>query len=282
MRRPNADRLLRRIRGINGWFWPAAGYLLCWLDEIQKNLGIRGNIFEIGAYHGKSAALLAHLLVRPHESLGVCDLFGDPDPGSNGVVGFRAAFERNMRRFTAAPDEIRIVQRDAADLTVQDTGAPCRIFHIDGGHSAEHVYDDLHTADRSLHPQGIVVLDDFHNFAWPGVAEGFFRFMADRPGVFAPVAAGFNKGILIRPDARDVYLRTLDDPAERWRAMPRGPFDVKTIELCGVETRLFHAPSVRSPDLQRSILTLIHQHHPRWADVIARWTRFHRRRPGIA
>ncbi len=226
--------------------------------------------------------MLAHLLVRPEESLGVCDLFGDPDSRSNGGVGFRAAFERNMRRFTPAPDEIRIVQKDAADLTVQDTPAPCRMFHIDGGHSARHVYRDLHTADRALHPAGIVVLDDFHNFAWPGVAEGFFRFMADRPGVFAPLVAGFNKGILTRPDARDVYLRTLDDPQECWRAMPRGPFDVKTIELCGVETRLFHAPSVRSPDLPRSILTLIHQHHPRWADAMARWTRFHRRTPGAA
>ncbi|MCP4247539.1 MAG: hypothetical protein GY778_10865, partial [bacterium] len=42
-----ARRYVKRIRRIQGWFWPAAGYLFAMLDEIQKSSGITaGNLFE--------------------------------------------------------------------------------------------------------------------------------------------------------------------------------------------------------------------------------------------
>ncbi len=265
---------MRLIRAIDGWFWPAAAYLFALLDEIQKDRGIRGDIFEIGAYHGKSAAFLAAMLDPATERLGVCDLFGAAPDGSNGR-GFRSTFEANIRALFPDPHFLKVHGKDAAELGVSDTSDRCRIFHIDGGHDANDVFHDLVTASAAVHPEGVVVLDDFHNFAWPGVAEGFFRFMRDRPGEFVPLAVGFNKGVLTRPAARSLYEPAFRHPERSWRVIPRGPYSLKTIELCGVETFVFFTPSYRSPDLRRTVLSALHQHRPRFADALVRFIGYH-------
>lgn len=276
MRFETAHAIIRRIRRVEGWFWPAAGYLFALLDEVQKNRGIEGNIFEIGTYHGKCARLLCELLRHETESLGVCDLFGvGPDAGT---PGFRADFERTLGGHPNAGRCLRVFQKDSAKLSPDDTTTNCRFFHIDGGHSAADVFGDLVVASRAVTRDGVVVLDDFHNFAWPGVAEGFFRFMRDRPGEFVPLAVGFNKGVLVRPGADEFYREPLMDPAQCWAAIPRGPFSVKTIEFCGVETVLFHVPSYRSPDFRRAVLSMVHQHRPRFAETLGRMLRYHRLR----
>ncbi|MCZ6816321.1 MAG: class I SAM-dependent methyltransferase [Planctomycetota bacterium] len=272
----SACEIIRRTRKIEGWFWPAAAHLFALLDEIQKSVGIEGNIFEIGAYHGKSAVLLCAMLRGNAESLGVCDRFGCSS--DRNVAGFRPQFDRTMRNHSSAGSCLRVLQKDSADLTPEETTTNCRFFHIDGGHGGREVYDDLVVASKAVGPNGLVVLDDFHNSAWPGVAEGFFRFMHERPGEFVPLAVGFNKGVLTRPSAHGLYRRFLNDPARCWAAIPRGPFSVKTIEFCGVDTVLFHTPSHRSPDLRRSILSIVHQHRPRFADALGRVLRYHRSR----
>lgn len=271
-----ANTCIRKIRAIDGWFWPSAGYLFALLDEIQKAACVTGPIFEIGAYHGKSAVLLAHMLDSRTETLGVCDTFGATGVASGSPdAGFLDRFERNMREYGPAGVRVRVHRKNAADLTVRDTSSDCRFFHIDGGHSAADVVRDLGIAADALQPDGVVVLDDFHNFAWPGVAEGFFRFMNDRPGVFEPLVMGFNKGVLVRPDARGLYQPAFEDPERCWRAIPRGPFALKTVELCGVDAFLFHTPSYRSPDPRRTIFTTLYQHRPRLADALVRCVGYH-------
>jgi hypothetical protein len=41
-----------------------------------------------------------------------------------------------------------------------------------------HAFNDLSLAQEILAPGGIVALDDFMRTFWPGVTEGFYRFMA--------------------------------------------------------------------------------------------------------
>lgn len=276
---------------MEGWFWPAAAYLIAWLDQRQRLAGVTGDIFEIGAYHGRSAALLASLL-REGELLGVCDLFGlearaderptlvnyaDAPTSSGAARGFLPAFLDNMQRF-APPgfgERIRILRGSSAALTLDDTGMRCRLVHIDGGHEAADVYADLAVADRALIDDGVVALDDFHNFAWPGVAEGFFKFMHERPGRFAPLAIGFNKGLVCRPAAHAAWNARFIDEANPWSYLPRGPFSLKTVAFHGFETFVFHAPARRSPDVQRTLLTTLHQHKPRLADRIANMLNYH-------
>ncbi len=285
------DRYVRQMPAMEGWFWPAAAYLIAWIDHRQGLAGQRGDIFEIGTYHGRSAALLASLL-REGEQLGVCDLFGlvavslerptivnnaGAPPACGATRGFLPTFVENMSRFApdGFADRIRIFRGSSAALTVDDTGTRSRIVHIDGGHEAADVHADLAVADRALLDDGIVVLDDFHNFAWPGVAEGFFRFMHEHPGRFAPLAIGFNKGLVCRPSAHALWRARFTDEIAPWTYLPRGPFSLKTVAFHRFETFVFHAPARRSPDVQRTLLTTLHQHRPRLADRLASMLNYH-------
>jgi len=284
------DQYVRKMTAMEGWFWPAAAYVFAWIDHRQKQAGLVGNLFEIGVYHGKSAALLAAFL-RDGERLGVCDLFGfeavpgdrplqigeggSPGSSNGAAAGFLTIFLDNLRRFGPSSATVRVFRGSSVGLTPEDTGSGCRLIHIDGGHEAADVRADLAVADRALHDHGVVILDDFHNFAWPGVAEGFFDFMRAHPGRFVPLAMGFNKGILCRPAAHAVWRARFIDDGGVWSYLPRGPFDLKTVELCGSETYVFHAPSRRSPDVRRTILSTLHQHRPRLADRIADMLNYH-------
>ena len=285
------DDYVRRMTAMDGWFWPAAAYLFAWIDERQRRAGVVGDIFEIGVYHGKSAALLAAFL-RNGERLGVCDLFGAvatpgvrpnkvAGPGYQGhspngsPLGFQATFLDNMRQYAPSDAPVDVYRGSSAGLSIEDTGANCRIVHIDGGHESADVRADLAVSDRALTADGVVVLDDFHNFAWPGVSEGYFQFMHECPGRFAPLAIGFNKGILCRPAAHADWRRRFTTEPDIWSWLPRGPFDLKTTAFCGHDTYIFNAPSRRSPDMRRTLLTTLHQHRPRFADRIADMLNYH-------
>jgi len=47
----------------------------------------------------------------------------------------------------------------------------------DAGHTIQHACNDLHLVQEVLVPGGIVALDDHMSVHWPGVTEGFYRFM---------------------------------------------------------------------------------------------------------
>ncbi len=196
MKKSEADAYLRATRAVEGWFFPIDAYLFAVIDEAQKGAGITGNLFEIGVHHGKTAIFLARML-RDNELLGVCDVFGQQELNRDrSGEGSRELFEQNMR---ALGGPARVFAKLSSELTADDTTADCRFFHIDGGHRPEDVVADLETASRALHANGVVALDDFFNPSWPGVGEGFYRFIAAHPDVFAPILIGGNKVFFARP-----------------------------------------------------------------------------------
>ncbi|HUN80328.1 MAG TPA: class I SAM-dependent methyltransferase [Phycisphaerae bacterium] len=262
------------MRRVRGWFWPAAAHLFGMLDEIQKTAGVRGQLFEIGTFHGKSTILLAGMLEPGSEKLGVCDCFGVDEAGSRGG-GFFDEFARNVQSHSDRWELIRTFAKPSTRLSVEDTTNDCRFFHIDGDHAAETVCNDLHVAANAVNERGVAVLDDIYNFAWPGVAEGFFRFMRERPGAFVPLCMGFNKLVLCRGPARAMYAEWLTNADRCWEFIPRGPVSLKTVDLCGSETFVFHIPSRKSPDPMRTVLSVLHQHMPGWAEVASRLVGYH-------
>ena len=56
---------------------------------------------------------------------------------------------------------------------------PHRIIHIDGSHQYEIVRNDLQNALNLLSPDGVIILDDYSNLAYPGVALAFWEFHED-------------------------------------------------------------------------------------------------------
>ncbi len=51
----------------------------------------------------------------------------------------------------------------------------------------------------------------FFNPNWPGVGEGFYRFMATRPERFTLLFIGGNKVFFTRPEAAERYERYWSD-----------------------------------------------------------------------
>jgi len=115
--------------------------------------------------------------------------------------GSRELFEKNIAGF----DRLRVFAKPSSELTSIDTTTRCRFFHVDGGHRPEDVMSDLATAERALLPDGVVALDDLFNPNWPGVSEGFYRFIAARPEAFTPILIGGNKVFFTTPAARERY-----------------------------------------------------------------------------
>jgi len=194
----NVSDYLSATQDVEGWFFPIDAHLFSAADAMQKRMNVHGNLFEIGVHHGKTAIFLAHL-ASPHESLGVCDVFDRQELNvDHSGGGSLARFEKNMRTHACAVN-LRVFAKPSSELTAEDTTTTCRFFHIDGGHRQEDVYTDLETADRALLGAGMVAVDDVFNPNWPEVSEGVYRFVLERPQVFAPIAIGGNKVLFARP-----------------------------------------------------------------------------------
>jgi SAM-dependent methyltransferase len=222
--RDEVRRYLDDTRDVEGWFFPVDAYLFGFIDEIQKRERIEGNLFEIGVHHGKTAIFLARMR-REGEIAGVCDVFDQQELNvDRSGGGNRAIFERNLRGH-----ELRVFAKLSSTLTPDDTTERCRFFHIDGGHRAEDVVNDLEVAARALLPDGVVALDDLFNPNWPGVGEGFYRFIAAWRDVFVPILIGGNKVLLARPEAAARYERHRDGVKEAVDA----PFDFGVKEWLG-------------------------------------------------
>jgi hypothetical protein len=176
---PSCSRLTGIFRSIDdevpGWFLYDDAAVLDAIDAVQRQDGVRGDLLEVGAFVGKSAILLGHLL-RADERLHVCDPFehvpSDRDNASENARYYtglqRAQFEANYRRYHEGLPEI--LQCVSEDLRASDFASPFRLVHIDGSHEYQPVRSDIRLARSLLCDGGLVALDDFVRPHAPGVA----------------------------------------------------------------------------------------------------------------
>jgi hypothetical protein len=197
-------RALQRYRaefsGLGGSF--CDGAIVAWdvLLGHQAELGIVGDLLEIGVLKGKSAVLLA-LHARPGETLALVD----PAFRLEAIDAVeRARPERNLF--------LRMRSQELAqDARLAALEGRCRWVHIDGEHSGPAVDNDLDIAARLLAPAGVVCLDDFFTPAYPQITRTAFAWLAARGGAFSLFLTGFNKGYVCRADVAPVYLRFTRD-----------------------------------------------------------------------
>jgi glycosyltransferase involved in cell wall biosynthesis len=233
MRSTNVRRITRQSRHIHGWFSPDAAGLFGLIDELQHEAGVRGDLFEIGVHHGKSAVMLG-AMAREGEILGVCDVFGDQGANvSLSGLGNRATFDGNLRRI-APTSNVTVHEKRSSELTPEELGGPYRFFHVDGGHLAEDALGDLRLAAEVLHDCGVIVLDDPFRPDWPGVTEAALQFMQERKD-YAPIALGFNK--LALTPAPEVYEQLGSD--RMWDYIPEDLFTMKRLPIAGREALIF-------------------------------------------
>jgi len=162
---------------VPGWFSPLDFRIIVELDRLQRVHGVSGDLFEIGAYYGKSAILLGHLAHLPEERLTVCDVFEHVEaideesfPVFNhwyaGIT--QQGFEEQYRRFhVELPD---LIVGASATIDADRLAGTCRVVHVDGGHRYDVVRHDAATARTLLRPGGIVAFDDISTSHNPGSA----------------------------------------------------------------------------------------------------------------
>ena len=274
-----AKAVVRRARPIDGWLEPEAGYLFAMLDEAQRAHGIEGDAVEIGVHHGKSAVLLGSMLDRSTERLIVCDVFGaqESNPTESGR-GERDTFMSNVGEWFTDTTFLRVHEKSSAELTVDDVGANCRLFHVDGGHSCEEALGDLRLGARCLREGGAIVVDDPFHPAWPGVTEAILAFVREPGDVrFVPLVLGFNKLVIVRAGDEPIYRRLLDDPAARAAYIPRAPHALKRLTLAGSEIYVFYRPTYRSRGLGSGELYRLYFQNadrvPEWVTRPVGWAR---------
>lgn len=245
-----ASQTAKQSKDIPGWFSKEASMLFAWIDEIQKRNNVKGDCFEIGCHHGKSALMLATLLDASSEKLSVCDLFGQQaDNISRSGNGDLEAFNQNMQPHREAGVTINIFQKNSAHLTATEIGDNYRIFHVDGGHNPDEALIDLQLAADCTTESGAIVLDDPFRIEWPGVTEALIRFLDERPE-FLAIMTGFNKLVLVREQWSGIYIAALESEEQR-RVYGFGyPWRVKEMPFHNAELRVFYIPDY----LQRKTL----------------------------
>ena len=180
-----------KIDAIPGWFG-FHSYAL-WRSLLDYQVPTKGDVFEIGVWKGRSAALLASYC-KPDEKLYLCDLQLD-EPA------VRSAFAS----VDASPQHVIPLSGPSSTLPgrldLKTMHQSVRWMHIDGEHTGTAVYAELELAHRIVMPEGLVVIDDFFTSRYPANTMEALRYMEKNPFHFRLLAVGFNKAYLCRPEA---------------------------------------------------------------------------------
>ena len=171
--------------------------------EGQREKGIGGDMMEIGAWHGRSAALwMAYLESR--ETLHVLDL------------EVRPPLEKNLNRFAKESDGDFNLQKQNSFTLARDGFSELhreslRLIHVDGDHTAAGISNDLRACTPMLHPFGVLVVDDFMNARFPQITEVVFDYVGKHTHDYAVVFAGANKGLLVKTKVYEFWYQVLSE-----------------------------------------------------------------------
>jgi hypothetical protein len=209
-------------------------------------------------------------MLSENESFGVCDIFDDA-PASGDSLKLRS-FRKNMIRFFDDISFLTIYAKSSRDLTSAEVSTNCRLFHIDGGHDTNNVYLDLILAESCLHAQGAIIMDDAYQPAWPGVMDGIYRFMHERPNRLAPLIYGFKKLVLVRPEAIGIYSDGMANAkALMGRVADKGPYLYKSEEIMGYSMHTYYEPMPVQAAFCPELVTAVSKKLPWVRNPITRW-----------
>ena len=173
----------RSLDEVRGWLKPADAFLMGWLLDRQNRLGQRGDVVELGVFHGKSAIVIGHHLAEGDRFV-VCDLFDQVATETRARADTwsykgltQTAFETNYLAFHETLPEI--VQGLSSGIVDHVAPASCRFVHVDASHFYEHVRVDIASARSILGQDGVVVFDDYRSAHTPGTAAAVWEAMAN-------------------------------------------------------------------------------------------------------
>jgi hypothetical protein len=197
---------------VHGW---CDTYLFDTVDLLSsQNINQTGGVAEIGIHHGRLFILLNQVTDANCQSYAI-DLFDQQDLNiDKSGGGDEEIFKQNLLTYDAHQGRnTMIIKGDSTDpslkLTEKISPGSLRFFSIDGGHTPAHVFNDLTIANKLIHNEGIVILDDILNHWWLGVLEGWLSFSKLNP-TLVPVAMGHNKLYLCKLSYYKYYLELMN------------------------------------------------------------------------
>lgn len=218
---------------VHGWLHQYSAAFIADISELQCENDIGGAVGEIGVHMGRLFILLK-LTAMDNERCFALDVFCKQhlNIDSSGF-GDRDTFLRNVRQWTGDAD-ITVMQASSLDVKasdIVDAVGQCRLVSIDGGHTEQLVCNDLQLIESVLIERGIIILDDFFNEAWPGVAAGAARYFLDPSTNARPFAITPNKVYLARPAHHEFYRKAIKKKQQ--------PFFEKTVRIFGNDVDIF-------------------------------------------
>jgi hypothetical protein len=163
---------------------------------------------EIGVHKGRLFILL-QLLTRANEKSFAIDVFSEQHLNvDRSGCGDRTEFIQNLQRWAGPTGSPEIFQMSSLDVRAADVIArvgQSRLVSIDGGHTEECAFNDLKLTEDVLAPNGVAILDDYFNQAYPGVATGVARYLSAPNAQLRPFAVTPNKVYLARETTHALY-----------------------------------------------------------------------------
>ena len=162
---PAVDRYIAEgyetVRGMSSEF---AATICGHIIRRQTELGIKGHIAEIGTFEGRFFIAMALGLAQGECALGI-DTFNWPNDGLLDL------FHSHCARLGLARERYTAIKANARELSAHDIrkalDGPIRFWHLDGDHARDQLILDLDLALATLHPQGMIVLDDMLHPGYP-------------------------------------------------------------------------------------------------------------------
>jgi hypothetical protein len=194
--------LFRRLEGLPGTFTYDDAVQLRLILDTQALCGVRGDLVEIGCFHGQATAVLASAL-RPGERLVVCDLFDLSTGVSYGNSATPEVLVRNVMEVNPGLDPAVLdVRRCDSRRLELDPERPVRFAVVDAAHDETSVRLDIELCAKHLLPAGVICVDHYQHWKLPDVSRAVTKFLAAHAEF--DVVADLNR--VGEPD-RKIYLR---------------------------------------------------------------------------
>jgi hypothetical protein len=185
------------MSSIYGWLLDSTAEIISHTLTWQIEQGLRGDVAEIGTFHGKLFILLALSRAHGERAIGI-DVFEDQhlNQDQSGFYFTQDLLVANLSRYLPM-DDIDLIKADSSTLGPNfiRNHHGIRWMSIDGSHTRLATVGDLRLAERMVVDGGIVAVDDIFRVAWAGVTSGVYEYL-HTGGILVPFAIIPNKLLL--------------------------------------------------------------------------------------
>jgi len=184
-----------------------------WLDPIDLFLAVEVceafteeskplSILEVGVFKGAWILSLGKNVPEIERLVGI-----DPYPGGHEVLRHQLPVRVADFGFADKFTHYDSWEDMAEGETRDELPSRFHVIHVDGDHTFDGAARDLAHVDGWLKTSGVVIVDDFFNPYYPGIASATYKFLESRG--FAMFALSRNKAYASRLDYHALWARRL-------------------------------------------------------------------------